>query len=349
MLTSAMLRRVGQPLCAVLLFAASTLAAHAEDELRITAKAAILLDADTGQVLYAREPHLPLPPASTTKVLTALIALERLNPNAMLPVSPSAAEAPPSRVGLRPGDRISANDALYGLLLKSGNDTAEVVAESIGGSVPGFARLMNARARQLGALDSHFANPHGLPNDEHQSTAYDLAVIFRYAMLNPQFERIVQTQNQILQVERASAQGRAQPVMVATHNRLLGTYDGAMGGKTGYTVKAKRCYVGETERGNHRLIVAVLGSSALWEDSRKLFDYGFARYGLATPPQAAPIPVRVTAPARAVKASTRSVAAPRKASAPTAKSTKPAPRAKTVAPKKPAPRPESRVASRGRG
>lgn len=274
------------------------------DEPRLSAKSAILLDATTGQILYERDPHEPLPPASTTKVLTALIALERLDPAAKLPVSPGAAATAPSRVGLHSGDRVSAEDALYGLLLKSGNDAAEVLAEAVGGSVPGFAQLMNARARQLGAIDSHFANPHGLPDDSHVSSAYDLAVIFRYAMLNPGFAKIVQTPNIWLHVERAAAGGQAQPVMVATHNRLLGSYEGAAGGKTGFTNKARRCYVGEVERGEHRLIVAVLGSTALWEDVRNLFDYGFARYGLATPPRMTPaVLVTQAAPAAAPRAS----------------------------------------------
>lgn len=287
----ALLRRVSGPLsCCWMLFVCclGVLPARAADEPRLSARSAILLDAGTGEILYERDPHAALPPASTTKVLTALIALERLDPAARLPVSPLAALAAPSRVGLHPGDRVSAEDALYGLLLKSGNDAAEVLAEAVGGSVPGFAQLMNARARQLGALNSHFENPHGLPNDEHVSSAYDLAVIFRYAMLNPAFTKIVQTPNIWLHVERAAARGQAVPVMVATHNRLLGSYEGAAGGKTGFTNKARRCYVGEVERGDKRLIVAVLGSNALWEDVRNLFDYGFARYGLATPPRATP-------------------------------------------------------------
>lgn len=310
----ALLRRASGPFCCwMLLFCCiGTAPARAADEPRLSARAAILLDAVTGEILYERDAHAALPPASTTKVLTALIALERLDPAARLPVSASAALAAPSRVGLHSGDRVSAEDALYGLLLKSGNDAAEVLAEAVGGSVPGFAQLMNARARQLGALDSHFENPHGLPNDAHVSSAYDLAVIFRYAMLNPAFTKVVQTPNIWLHVERAAARGQAQPVLVSTHNRLLGSYEGAAGGKTGFTNKARRCYVGEVERGDRRLIVAVLGATALWEDVRNLFDYGFARYGLATPPRPTPaVLLTRAAPARAARVT--AVIAPRPA------------------------------------
>lgn len=296
-------------------------------EPRLTAKAAILLDADTGEILYARDPHAPLPPASTTKVLSTLIAIERLDPNQMVTVSPSAAMAPPSRVGLRSGDRVVASDLLYGMMLKSGNDASEVVAEAVGGSIPDFARLMNARARQLGALDSHFANPHGLPDDSHVSSAYDLAVIFRYAMLNPTFAQIAGTRSAWVRVDRAGGGNVAVPVPVVTHNRLLGTYEGALGGKTGFTNKAKRCFVGETERGNTRLVVAVLGSSALWEDVRRLFDYGFEQRGLLAP---APQPVLVKAVQREPSAApavarvkpattTRTAKAKAKAKAPTAR------------------------------
>lgn len=281
-------------------------------EPRLTAKAAILLDADTGEILYARDPHVPLPPASTTKVLSTLIAIERLDPNLMVTVSPSAAMAPPSRVGLRSGDRVVASDLLYGMMLKSGNDASEVVAEAVGGSIPDFARLMNARARQLGALDSHFANPHGLPDDSHVSSAYDLAVIFRYAMLNPTFAQIAGTRNAWVRVDRAGGSNVAVPVPVVTHNRLLGTYEGALGGKTGFTNKAKRCFVGETERGNTRLIVAVLGSSALWEDVRRLFDYGFEQRGLLTP---APQPMLVKAVQREPSAAAPAVARAKPATA----------------------------------
>ena len=263
----------------------------------VAALSAVLMNPTTGAVLFAKEPHLRLPPASTTKVLTALVTLERLDPNARVLVSPQAASAPPSRIGLRAGEAALTQDLLYGLMLKSGNDAAETLAEAGGGSMAGFADLMNARAWQIGARNSHFVNPHGLPNDDHYSTAYDLALIFRQAMNHPMFADIVRTRNAALRIESSQGlYGDWRMVPVVNHNRLLGSYEGTLGGKTGFTLKARRCFVGEVDRGGVRLIVAILNSpnsGALWNDARKLLDYGFAHYGLASPPPAPPEPLPI--------------------------------------------------------
>ncbi len=263
----------------------------------IAARSAVLMNAATGEIVFAKEPHFRLPPASTTKVLTALVTLERLDLNARLWVSPQAASAPPSRIGLRAGEAATTQDLLYGLLLKSGNDAAETLAEAGGGSVPGFAGLMNARAWQIGARDSHFMNPHGLPNEDHYSTAYDLALIFRQAMNHPVFADIVRTRSAALRIESSQdLYNDWRMVPVVNHNRLLASYEGARGGKTGFTLKARRCFVGEVDRGGVRLIVAILNSpnsGALWQDARALLDYGFAHYGLAPPPPVRPEPLPV--------------------------------------------------------
>ncbi len=264
----------------------------------IAARSAVLMNPVTGEILFAKEPRLRLPPASTTKVLTALVALERLNLYARVFVSPQAASAPPSRIGLRAGEAALTQDLLYGLMLKSGNDAAETLAEAAGGSVAGFAELMNVKAWQIGARDSHFMNPHGLPNEDHYSTAYDLALIFRQAMAHPLFAEIVRTRSAALRIESAQGlYGDWRMVSVVSHNRLLESYEGARGGKTGFTIKARRCFVGEVDRGGVRLIVAILNSpnsGTLWQDARTLLDYGFARYGLAPPPERPePMPVMV--------------------------------------------------------
>lgn len=260
----------------------------------IAARSAVLMNPDTGEILFTKEPHLRLPPASTTKVLTALLVIERLDPNSWLLVSPRAASAAPSRIGLHAGETASTQDLLYGLLLKSGNDAAETLAEAAGGSIYGFADLMNAKAWQIGARNSHFINPHGLPDEDHYSTAYDLALIFRHAMNYPMFTDIVRTRNAALRIESGrsgwySGDGRLVPVR--NTNRLLESYEGARGGKTGFTLKARRCFVGEVDRGGVRLIVSILNSpnsGTLWQDARTLLDYGFARYGLAPPPPVQP-------------------------------------------------------------
>ena len=253
----------------------------------LTADAVVLMDSNSGDILFAKQPHEHLPPASTTKVLTALIALEKLDLDAKIPVSAKAANVAPSRVGLQFGDAIQAQDLLYGLLLKSGNDAAETLAEAIGGSVEGFAQLMNAKAAQLGAHDSHFVNPHGLHDREHYTSAYDLALLFRQAMTQPLFAEIVRTHNAELRIEAQNDHASGwRMVPIHNTNRLLTGYEGALGGKTGFTRAAKNCFVGEASRGGVSLIVAVLGSAgkvALWRDVKMLLDYGFSRYGLMPP------------------------------------------------------------------
>jgi len=274
-------------LVALLVLATSAVWGQEPAPVLLTADAVVLMNSSSGDILFARQPHEHLPPASTTKVLTALIALEKLNLDAKIPVSAKAANVAPSRVGLQPGDRIQAQDLLYGLLLKSGNDAAETLAEAIGGSVEGFAQLMNARAAELGARDSHFVNPHGLHDKDHYSSAYDLAVLFRQAMVRPLFAEIVRTHNAELRIESQNdPAGGWRLVPIHNTNRLLTGYEGALGGKTGFTRAAKNCFVGEASRGGVSLVVAVLGSAgkvALWRDVKMLLDYGFSRYGLAPP------------------------------------------------------------------
>ncbi|MGB5062740.1 MAG: hypothetical protein WBQ37_03125 [Candidatus Competibacter sp.] len=264
----------------------------------VAARAAVLMNSVTGEILFAKEPHLRLPPASTTKVLTSLVVLDRLDPNARLPVSAQAASVAPSRIGLRAGEMVTMQDLMYGLLLKSGNDAAETLAEAAGGSIYQFAGLMNAKAWQIGARNSHFTNPHGLPDDDHYTTVYDLALIFRQAMHYPLFADIVRTRTAALRIESGSGPyGDWRMVPVHSTNRLLASYEGTRGGKTGFTFKARHCFVGEVDRGGIPLIVAIFNSPSrgtLWQDARNLLDYGFARYGLAPPPvQVEPEPVMV--------------------------------------------------------
>ena len=249
----------------------------------ISARAAVLLNPVSGQILFAKDPHRRLPQASTTKVMTTLLALEYLDLNTKIPVSQGAADTEPSRIGLRAGEMMYVHDLLYGLMLKSGNDAAEVIAEAISGSVAGFARLMNAKAQQLGAVNTSFRNPHGLDAKGHYSTAYDLVLIFRHAMENPVFAEIVRTRRASLRVESGYRSEHWRFVPVRNTNRLLTSYPGANGGKTGYTSKARRCYVGEVQRGSTRLIVSLLGSTRRWQDAKALLDYGFAYYGRGRP------------------------------------------------------------------
>jgi serine-type D-Ala-D-Ala carboxypeptidase (penicillin-binding protein 5/6) len=239
--------------------------------------AALIMDAETGEVLYEKNAHLPLPMASTTKVMTGLLGVERLRPHEVIEVSVHAASMGPSKIYLRPGELIRADDLLQAILLKSANDASAALAEKISGSEASFARVMTRRARELGAQNTHFENASGLPADDHYSTAYDLAVILRYAMQRPDFA-------EIMQMKTASIESMAgRTWIVRNHNRLLWTFPGALGGKTGWTRASRHCYVGMAEQGGRTLIVSVLASSRLWNDINDLLLHGFDSTGSGEP------------------------------------------------------------------
>lgn len=235
-----------------------------------SAVAALVMDAETGEALYEKNPHLPLPMASTTKVMTALLGVERLRPHELVEVSAYAASMAPSKIHLKPGELIRVDDLLQAILLKSANDASAALAEKISGSEAAFARLMTRRARELGALNTHFENASGLPADDHYSTAYDLAILLRYAMRRPDFAEIMQMKTASVE----SAAGRMWNIR--NHNRLLWTFPGALGGKTGWTRASRHCYVGMVEGSGRTLIVSVLASSRLWDDIQELLRYGFS-------------------------------------------------------------------------
>jgi len=237
----------------------------------ITAKAAILIDSQTGVVLWQRNPDLPLPPASTTKIVTAMVALQSGRLDDSLSVTPEAAQAPPSKISLRPGWRMRLRDLVYALLLNSANDAAVVIAEGLSGDVSDFAERMNAEARALGATNTHFVNPNGLPAANHYTTARDLATMFAHGMQNPLFERIVSTKTAIVQ----PLLGSRRLISLHNHNRLLGNYRIQVVGKTGWTLAAKKCFVGAATADGRELTVAVLGSRDLWGDLKRLIEFGF--------------------------------------------------------------------------
>ena len=265
--------RLGRRLAtAVILIASSAQAAPASLS-KVTATAGILINRTTGEVVWERNPDLPLPPASTTKVLTSLIALESARVNDTVRVSRSAATAEPSKIYLRPGWGMRVDDLIYALMLKSANDAAEVVAEGLSGSVEGLGVRMTQKARALGARSSVFRNPHGLPSEGHLSTARDLAVIFDAAMRNPRFRQIAMTKTKAIQ----PVTGGKQRIQLRTHNRLLEGYRVPVIGKTGYTKAAKRCFTGAALGGNgNEYLVTVLGSRDLWGDLTKILDAVYA-------------------------------------------------------------------------
>lgn len=240
-----------------------------------TTRAEVVLDAESGAVLHGKDQHDRLPPASLTKMTTALVALQRAGESRpILATERSLVE--PSVIGLEPGDRLPLGEALYGLLLNSGNDAALAIAESLGdGSIDRFVGWMNDLVGSLGLRDTHFANPHGLDYGDHYSSAYDLAVIGRVLLEQPELRAIVAT-------ERHEFAGPPRWVF-HNSNPLLGVYPGVDGLKTGYETRAGRCLAVSAGRGRARLIVVVLHSEQPAQDAAALLDYGFARLVVERP------------------------------------------------------------------
>jgi D-alanyl-D-alanine carboxypeptidase len=206
----------------------------------------------------------------------------------LLTVSKAATRVPASKLYLRPGQTLTIEDLLYGILLSSANDASMVLAEGIGGSVEHFAELMTKKANEIGAVNSHFTNPHGLTAADHYSTARDLALLFRYAMKNATFREIVQTKiSSVNSNTLMRKKAVARRISVRNHNRLLWNFEGAIGGKTGYTLAAQKCFVGAVQRNGVTIIVSILGSRDQWGDTTKLLEYGFDNYQMlraGTPP-----------------------------------------------------------------
>jgi D-alanyl-D-alanine carboxypeptidase (penicillin-binding protein 5/6) len=244
--------------------------AETSDAPRITGKSAIIVDAQSGSVVWSQDPDEQLPPASTTKVMTAILALESGHLRDHVEASPEACMVAPSKVNLRPGQRLLLEDLVYAILLNSANDASIAIAEHLAASVPAFAERMTARAHLLGATRTQFANPHGLTQEGHYSTARDLSTIFRYALAVPKFRQIIGTKEVVVDVENSSRR-----IALRSHNRLLDSYRIPVIGKTGYTVAAKKCFVGAGHYGDREIIVAVMGSRDLWGDTRRLLEFGF--------------------------------------------------------------------------
>ena len=264
----------------------------AADGPRLTARAAIIMDATSGEVIWDRNGSQPLPPASTTKIMTAILAIESGRLDETVRVSEYAAETAPSKINLKPGQRLRLRSLLYALLLNSANDAADVIAEGLADSEEEFADRMNAKARQIGATTAHFVNPHGLTAAGHRASARDLALIFRYGLRLPTFREVLGTRSTEVAVEAPSVHW----ISLHSHNRLLSGYTYPVIGKTGYTRPARRCFVGAASQDDRELIIAILGATDLWGDARRLFGYGFS-LGESSPPVVMagmlPIPTRL--------------------------------------------------------
>lgn len=259
---------------------------------QIDAPSAVLMDLDTGRVLFAKNPNSRLSNASTTKIMTAILLIEHCKLTDKIKASKNASETPYTSLHLKPGETITAKDLLTGMLVRSANDAAVAVAEHIAKSTGKFADMMNLKARRIGCTNTHFVTPNGLYDPNHYTSAYDLCLMARYAMRYPIFNEVVKTKKYFLESRTMNREDLA----VFAHSRFLRDYPGADGVKSGYTKQAGKCYVGSATRNGWRLVSAVLGSANASNDTAALMDYGFASFRpvsvLAANQKCADAPVR---------------------------------------------------------
>jgi len=245
--------------------------------LSVSADSAILIDGNSGKVLYSKNAHQIRPMASTTKIMTAVVAIESGDLDRTVKIPDAAVGIEGSSIYLCKGEELTLRQLLYALLLASANDAAVAIAIEIGGSIEGFADLMNKKAAQLGLSNTHFDNPHGLDSDTHYTTAADLAALAAYAMSIPDLREIVSQYKKELPMT-----GKENGRLVVNHNKLLRSYDGAIGVKTGFTKKSGRCLISAAERDGALLIAVTLSAPDDWNDHTNMLDYGFENY-VSTP------------------------------------------------------------------
>ena len=244
------------------------------EEPKLNAKIGLIFDRASKTILYEKNGLKQVPMASTTKIMTAIVVLENADLTDVVTIDKKAAGTGGSRLGLKVNDKITVHDLLYGLMLKSGNDTAVALAIHVGGSVEGFAEMMNQTAKEMGWNNSHFVTPHGLDAQGHYTTAYELACMADYALQNPKFKEIVSTKTYTVTLN-------GRPQVISNTNELLGVLDGVYGVKTGFTNGANRCLVTACKRGDLDIITVVLGADTKkirTQDSIKLIEYIHKNY-----------------------------------------------------------------------
>ena len=239
----------------------------------ISAKSAVLIETGSRQVAFGKNENVRMPMASTTKIMTAIIAIEYLPLDKEVTIEPSMTGIEGSSIYLKTGETLTVEDLLFALLLESANDAAVALAITAGETIEGFANMMNEKAKKLGAQNTHFTNPHGLDDSEHYTTAYDLGIISAYAMENEHFRKIVSTYKKQIPLNN----GEGCRVLI-NHNRLLRSYNGADGIKTGFTKKSGRCLVSSATRNGITLVCVTLNAPNDWQDHKTLLDYGFLKY-----------------------------------------------------------------------
>lgn len=265
----------------------STYSLSYAETLDLSGEGAILIDVDTMEILYEKNPHLKLYPASTTKIMTGILAIELGNLQDIVTIDQEVIDLTDgSHIALEPGEQLTLEQLINALLIESANDAALAIAKHISGSIDEFCKLMNEKAKSIGALNTNFVNPNGLPNDEHVTTAYDLALIGRYAMENESFRDIVKNYTYTIPVTNKKTEER----YLKSANKLLYSnekidvngqlvpikYEGVNGVKSGYTLAAQQCLVTSFEKGGHNLIAVVLKSNGknIYSDIQKLLSYG---------------------------------------------------------------------------
>lgn len=247
------------------------------DGISVSARSAILIDAATGQVLYGKNEQTRLPMASTTKIMTALCAVELADVGMTVTVDAAAVGIEGSSIYLYENEQLTLEQLLYALLLESANDAAAAIAIAVSGSIEEFAEQMNRKADELGLENTHFENPHGLDAEEHYTTAHDLALIAREALSHPTLRRIMSTRK--ITIPLSATKGVR---LLLNHNKMLRYYEGAIGVKTGYTKRSGRCLVSAAEREGLVLIAVTLDAPDDWNDHTRLLDAGFAAYERVT-------------------------------------------------------------------
>lgn len=244
------------------------------EEPKLNAKIGLVFDRASKTILYEKNGLKQVPMASTTKIMTAIVVLENADLTDVVTIEKKAAGTGGSRLGLKVNDKITVHDLLYGLMLKSGNDTAVALAIHVGGSVEGFAEMMNKTAQEMGWVNSHFITPHGLDAQGHYTTAYELACMADYGLQNPKFKEIVSTKTYTVTIN-------GRPQVISNTNELLGYLDGVYGVKTGFTNGANRCLVTACKRGDFDIITVVLGADTKkirTQDSISLIEYTHKNY-----------------------------------------------------------------------
>jgi len=241
--------------------------------LSVSAESAVVIEAESGNIIYEKNAHTRRGMASTTKIMTAVCAIENMGADTLVTVPQEAAGIEGSSVYLKAGEKITLENLLYALMLQSANDAAAAIAIAVSGSIEGFAELMNAKAAELGLCDTHFENPHGLDGESHYTTAYELGLIAREALSHDSLKAIISTKRKTI-----PHNGDDGVRLLLNHNKLLASYDGAVGVKTGFTKKSGRCLVSAASREGITLIAVTLNAPDDWHDHTALLDYGFSLY-----------------------------------------------------------------------